>query len=404
VVEGSLVLGIDAGSASVVAVLADIAEGEPQVIGVGLVPCIGIRKGVVVDLGAAAEAMRQAEAKAREMAGRSDGARTILGISGAHLLSMVGAAAVPVHRPSQGVTPEDIRIVLDRAANVELSAGREVIHVVPRAYRLDGTEGVMDPLGLGGKHLSAEAHLITGETLLVQNYLRSAAQAGLEVADYQVAIRAAGDAVLTREEREAGVLLMDFGAGTTSVAVYDRGHLWHVAIIPVGGEHITTDVASILRTPVPTAEQLKVHQGWASVELAPDTYLELVSPSGQKVREVEEKRLAEIIESRVQEILQLAAVQVKRSGYAGLFPAGLVLTGGGSRLRGLDQVAADSLGLPVRVAAPDGPLVSEPSYATAVGLVHWGARLVRDEAAAAAESVQIGRWSRVKNWLRHLLG
>lgn len=401
---GSLLLGIDAGSVSVKAALADLAGGTPQIIGVGLVPSAGLRKGLVVDLTLAAGAIQEAAGKALEMAGATGNVPVVAGIGGTHILSLVGKSEVAVHRPAAGVAPEDIRRALDEAAAIGLPAAREVLHVVPRAYQLDGAEGVVNPLGLAGRKLAVEAHLITGEAASRQNQLEAVRGAGLEVVDLEASIRAAGDAVLTRAEREKGVLLLDIGAGTTGVAVYDQGHLWHTAVLPVGGEHITADVAALLQVPVAAAETLKLERGWAAADLAPDSTFELVSPSGQKAREVTDKQLAEIIESRVLEILQLAAVQVKRSGYPGLFPGGLVITGGTARLQGLPAVAADCLGLVARVGLPDGPLVGSPEFATAVGLVQWGARLAQEEAAAATEAAKLDKWGRVKNWLRSLLG
>ena len=397
-------LGIDAGSANVVAALADLSGGDPQIIGVGLVPSAGIRKGVVVDLKAAADSMRKAADQACDMAGKPGVTQAVVSLSGAHILSLVGTAEAPVHRPSQGVSPEDVRRALDEASAVTLATGRELIHVAPRAYRLDGADGVMSPLGLAGRRLQVEAHLITGDALPRQNHLEAVRTAGLTVADFSVAIRAAGEAVLTPAEREAGVLLLDIGAATTGVAVYDRGHLWHVAVLPVGGEHVTSDIATLLQVPVASAEQLKIERGWASVTNCPDSAFELVSPSGKQVREVTDKQLAEIIESRVEETLQLAASQVKRSGYAGLFPGGLVLTGGGSKLQGLVELAGDCLGLPARIGQPEGPLVGSPEFSTAVGLIQWGNRLVIDEAAAAAEAAKQDKWGHVKNWLRGLFG
>ncbi len=400
VLERSLVLGVDAGSARTVAVLAELAEGKPQIIGCALVPCTGVRRGVVVDLEATAGAMKQAVVQACEMAGRQGITRAVIAISGSHVRSVVGESQVVVHRPGIGVTAEDVRRALDAAAAVDLPDGREVIHVVPRSYRLDEAEGIADPVGLAGRSLTAQAHLITGEALPVQNSLRAAVRAGLQVVDYQLAIRAAGQAVLTPEEREAGVLLLDIGSGTTSVAVYDRGHLWHCSVIPVGGDHITSDLASLLHIPLSLAEQIKRERGWAAADLCPEeSRFELVNPSGSRVREVEDRQVAAIIESRVSEILQLAAETVKRSGYAGLFPAGLVLTGGGSRLQGLVGFAADSLGLVARLGTAEGPLVGEPEYAVAAGLVHWGARLAEDEAAAAAEAQSHDNWGAIRRWL-----
>ena len=402
--EGSLVLGIDAGSANTVAVLADLAGGEPQVIGVGLVPSTGVRRGMVVDLAAAAESIKAAVGQASSMAGRQGGAAAVASINGTHIQSVISYCEVPVHRPAAGVSPEDVRRALDDAAVVELPVGREVIHVIPRAYRLDHADGVANPIGLAGRRLGVEAHLVTGESLPRQNYLEAMRQVGLTVADFSVGIRAAGDVVLTRAEREAGVLLLDIGAGTTGVAVYDRGHLWHASVVPLGGEHITTDLAALLQIPVNHAESLKIERGWAAADQAPDTGFELMSPSGQKAREVSHKEVAQIIESRALEILQLAAGQVKRSGYAGLFPGGLVLTGGTARLQGLAALAGDCLGLPARVGCPEGPLVNSPEFSTAVGLVQWGARLAQDEAAVAVETAKTNLRSRTKNWLRSLFG
>lgn len=399
--EPTLVLGVDTGSARTVAVLAEVAEGRPRVIGVGRVPCQGLRRGVVVDLEATAAAIEQAVKQACDQAGCQPVSRAVISISGGHIATVGGSASVPVHRPSHGVAPEDIRRALDSAAAVELAPGRKVIHVLPRAYRLDNADGVADPLGMAGRQLEAEVNLVTGDELPVENGLRAAMRAGLQVSDYLVGVRAAGQAVLTREERDAGVLLLDIGAGTTSVAVYDRGHLWHLAIIAVGGERITSDLAALLQVPVAVAEELKLQRGWASVDLCPDTRFELVSPSGHKVRELDDRQLAAIIEPRVEEILQLAAATIKRSGYAGLIPGGLVLTGGGSQLQGLLEVAADSLGLKARIGIPEGELLGKPEYATVAGLVAWGALLAESEAAATAEE-QRRTGNRIKNWLTAL--
>ncbi|MFZ5815510.1 MAG: cell division protein FtsA [Bacillota bacterium] len=398
--ERNLVLGVDAGSAHVAVTVAEMAEGEPQVIGVALLPSAGIHRGIIVDMEAVGEAVGQAVEKACQMAGTPGLTRAVVSVSGAHILSVAGGSAVPVHRPSAGVGPEDVRRALDGAAAAELPEGREVIHIAPRAYRLDGNGPVRDPVGMAGRTLEAEVQLITGEALPIRNHLRAVREIGLDVVDYQVAVRAAGEAVLTAEEKEEGVLLLDLGSGTTGVAVYERGHLFHLAVLPVGGEHITHDLAALLRLPVGTAEQVKRERGWADPALAPDATFELVSPSGRKVREISDKKVAEIIGSRVEEILQMAAASVKRSGYAGLFPAGLVLTGGASRLSGLVEVAADSLALPARIGTARGPLVGEPELATAAGLVRWGAHLVRE--TAAQEIVGQDRFGRIRDWLKAL--
>ncbi|BAD40203.1 cell division protein FtsA [Symbiobacterium thermophilum IAM 14863] len=411
-VAENLVLGLDAGSTHVAAALAEAPEGgEPRVIGVGLVPSAGVYRGLISDLSAAARAMRKAAEAACAMAGRPQVNRAVISISGAHLRSEVGAAAVAVPRPAAGVTPELVRRVLDAAAEaVEPSAGRERVHVIPRSYQLDGSVPLRDPTGLCGRTLAAEVQVVTGDALHVQNHLRAASQAGFEVADYLVAVRAAGEAVLTPEEREEGVLLLDIGGGTTGVAVYELGHLFHLAVLPVGGDHITHDLATVLRIPVETAERLKRERGWAAPRLAGDGTVTLPTPSGLNTYEVSEKYVAEIIGSRVEEILQMAAAAVKRSGYAGLFPAGLVLTGGGSRLRGLAGYAGDCLSLKSRIGTPADSLAAEPELAAAAGLALWGVRAAPaaaeggepSEPATDAAEARPARAGRLRDWLKAL--
>jgi len=409
-VAENLVLGLDPGSSHVAAALAErTAEGDVQIIGVGLVPSAGVYRGLISDLGAAADAMRRAADAACAMADRPRVSRAVIGVSGAHLRSEVGVAEVSVPRPAAGVSPEAVRSALDAAgAAVAPETGRERVHVIPRSYRLDGSVPLRDPLGLCGRTLEAEVLVVTGDALQVQNHLRAARHASFEVADYLVTVRAAGEAVLTPEEREQGVLLLDIGGGTTGVAVYDGGHLFHLAVLPVGGDHITHDLATVLRLPVETAERVKREKGWASPLLAPEGSFEVPTPSGLNRREITVKHVAEIIGSRVEEILQMAAAAVKRSGYTGLFPAGLVLTGGGSRLQGLDAFAGDCLNLKARIGTPPGPLAAEPEMAVAVGLALWGARAVPgDEAEARDEPEEPARekparTGRIRDWLRAL--
>ncbi len=408
----NLVLGLDAGSTHVAAALAEAVEdGEPRVIGVGLVPSAGVYRGLISDLSAAAGAMRKAAEMACAMANKPQVDRAVISISGAHLRSEVGGAAVAVPRPAAGVTPELVRRVLDAAAEaVEPRAGRERVHVVPRSYQLDGSVPLRDPIGLCGRTLSAEVQVVTGDALHVQNHLRAASEAGLEVLDYLVAVRAAGEAVLTPEEREEGVLLLDVGGGTTGVAVYELGHLYHLAVLPVGGDHITHDLATVLRIPVETAERLKRERGWASPSLAGDETVTVPSPSGLNTHEVSERYVAEIIGSRVEEILQMAAAAVKRSGYAGLFPAGLVLTGGGSRLRGLAAFAGDCFNLKSRIGTPADSLAAEPELSVAAGLARWGARAAPEAVEGGQSSepdpepaaVKPARAGRFRDWLKAL--
>jgi cell division protein FtsA len=402
--ERSHVLGVDAGSAHVRAVLAEVSRDGSRLVGFGNAEARGIRRGMVTDLGAAMAAVATAATRACTQAGLAELPGAVVAVGGAHLWSIPGSSTVPVHRPSSGITPLDLRRALDGAAQVELPEGREVIHVLPRGYQVDEAEGVSDPVGLAGRTLRAEVTLVTGDGFAVQNLLRAVTTAGLTVLDYGAGARFAGELLLTSLERESGVLHLDLGASTTTVAVWEEGHLWDLFVLPVGSDHITADLATVLRIPVAQAEQLKQSHGWASASQAdPELQIDLPTPSGAVVRQVPETELAQIIGSRVEEILQLAANGVKRSGYTGLFPAGLVLSGGGSQLRGLLPFASDSLGLPARIAsAPEGAPGLE--WSTAVSLALWGAQRLTPaevETAAAAETTA-GPFAKMKRWLAGL--
>lgn len=369
------------------AALAEVGAGDPRIIGVGSSPSEGIKRGMVTDLTAAAAAISQAVAQA-DRGGRLAGeAKAVLGVSGPHVRSVVGRAEVMVEDPSTGVAPLDVERATNSAGSVELPEGRQVIHVIPLGYQLDGAEGVTDPVGLAGRILTAEAHLITVDGLPVQNYLRAAIKAGVQVADYQLGLYAAAEAVLTKEERQAGTLVLDMGAGLTGMAIYAGGRLHHVQLVPVGAEHITRDLASVLQVPVHVAERLKTERGWATVLQCPDTSLELISP-GQKTREMQDRRLAQIIEPRVQEIFHLVAEAVKNAE-CGEVPLGsVVLTGGGARLKGIAEAASNWFGMPARIGVPSGASGDGPEFSTAVGLVHWGAAAVQAGIGATEETGQ----------------
>lgn len=402
--ERSHVLGIDAGSAQVRAVLAEVSQDGSRLVGVGSAESGGIRRGVVTDLAAAMGAIASAATRACTQAGLAELPQAVIAIGGAHLRSISGSSTVPVHRPAAGISPLDLRRALDGAAQIDLPEGREVMHVLPRAYQVDGAEGVADPLGLAGRSLRADVTLVTVDRFAVQNLLRAVTASGLQLLDYGAGARFAGELILTDQERKSGVLHLDLGAGTTSVAVWEEGHLWDLFVLPVGSDHITADLATVLRIPVAQAESLKELHGWASPAQAdPESVVELPNPSGFGTRQVPQTELAQIIGSRVEELLQLAANGVKRSGYTGLFPAGLVLSGGGGELRGLLSLASDSLGLPARLATAPEELPG-PQWLTAASLAEWGAQRLAEvvpEAAAAAEPAS-GLIVKMKRWLAGL--
>lgn len=405
------VVGLDIGSAKVAAVVAEIEGREPAIIGLGVARNSGLRKGVVVDIEGTAKAILSAVEQAQRMSGvEINGA--VISTSGSHIGSLNSRGVVAVGRADREITPDDVRRVLEAARVINLTADREVLHIIPREYEVDGYDGVKDPVGMVGGRLEVEAHMITAASASLQNLMRSVTRAGLEVEDLWLAGLAAGEAVLTPEEKELGVVLCDIGGGTTDIALYDKGSPWYCSVLPMGGEHITSDLAVGLKTPLPTAEEIKVERGCASVQFAGDDAFELPNPSGRGSRSISDKLLASIIEPRVQELISFLMREIKRSGYPGMLPGGVVLTGGTARLPGLLEVAADMLDMPVRVGEPHGlagmnDIVAGPAFANAVGLVRLALRSPLREAAASRERDArphhpAGLWDRMRNWLDDL--
>lgn len=404
-----VVVGLDIGSTKVAAVVAEVGVGaEPAIIGLGLVRGSGLRRGVVVDIEATARAVVQAVEQAQRMSG-VEIAAAVVSCSGSHVSSLNNRGVVAVSRPDREITPDDVRRVLEAARVINLTPDREVLHVIPREYEVDGYDGVKDPVGMVGGRLEVEAHMVTAASASLQNLLRAVTRAGISVEDVWLAALAAGEAVLTPTEKELGVVLADIGGGTTDLCIYDRGGPWYCSVLPIGGEHITSDIAVGLRVPLPLAEQVKMERGVASVKAAGDGTFELPHHTGRGTRTVADKLLASIIEPRVQEIFQLIGREIRRSGYPGMLPGGLVLCGGTAALPGIDELAMEILDMPVRVGRPGGlagmsDIVSGPDCATAVGLVHLAARLPAREAAPAREPEAGGRglWHRLRQWLEGL--
>lgn len=402
------VVGLDIGSTKVAAVVAEVSQApEPVIIGLGIAPNSGLRKGVVVDIEGTSRAILQAVEQAERMSGvEITGA--VISASGSHIGSLNSRGVVAVSRPDHEITADDVRRVLEAARVINLTPDREVLHIVPREYEVDGYDGVKDPVGMVGGRLEVEAHMVTAASASLQNLMRAVARSGLEVEDLWLSGLAAGEAVLTPAEKELGVVLLDIGGGTTDITLYDKGSPWYCAVLPVGGEHITSDIAVGLRVPLPVAEQVKVEQGCATVPQAADREFELPNPSGRGTRRVTQRDVAAIIEARVQELVALVSREIKRSGYPGMLPGGVVLTGGTAQLPGLVEWMAQVLDLPVRVGQPSGlagmnDIVAGPAFATAVGLVRLAARSpVREAAPAQEREPSPGLLERLRNWWQAL--
>jgi len=375
-----VVAGLDVGTTKSCCVIAEWSPlGELDVVGVGISPCRGLRKGVVVNIDSTVESIKQAVRDAEEMASAEIGA-VVTGIAGGHIRGVNSRGAVAVSGKHREVSQHDVDRALDAARAIELPQDREVIHVLPQTYVVDDQDGVREPLGMAGGRLEVEVHLVTGATTSVRNVVRAVNRAGLSVQDIMLEPLASGEALLSEEEKELGVLLLDLGGGTTDVALFRDGAVWYTGVLPLGGDHISNDIAVGLRTPTSDAEELKKRHGCALTSLVKDDEsVEVASVGGRKTRQLSRHILSEIIQPRVEEIFTLVARDLARAGLEDVAAAGVVLTGGTSIMWGVPELAEQVFDVPVRRGAPSrlGSLteaVQSPVYATAVGLALSGAR------------------------------
>jgi cell division protein FtsA len=402
--RGPLV-GLDIGTTKVCVIVAEQDEdGEVHIAGMGTSPSTGVRKGVVVDLDATTRAIEEAVDKAERMAGVKL-AGAAVGVSGEHIASQNSRGVVAVARADHEIAEHDVARVVEAARMTAIPASdREIVHLLPRDFVVDGQDGVKNPVGMYGTRLEVETHIVTGAATLLANLLKCVHRAGLEAEQLVLEPLASGEAVLTPAERELGVALVDIGGGTSSLGIFVGGGLCHAAVIPVGGNHITNDVAVGLRTPIAEAEKLKIRHGCATAAMAAEGELVEIFHIGTREPRILPRRvLGEIIEPRLSEICGMVKVQLKRSGYAQLIPAGIVATGGTALLRGLSDVAAERLGLPARIGVPEvsgtmADVVGSPMYATGVGLVlhaaHQHARAARSLDGTGTVFGRVRRWVR----------
>jgi cell division protein FtsA len=370
------IAALDIGTTKTCALIGEMTDaGTWRILGAGVAPSRGLRKGVITDVKEAAQAIAAAVEQAERVSGIAiEGA--YVGIAGAHIQS-TNSRGVAAIRSGRGVAQDDIDRAMEAAEAIAVPQNREIIHAIPRGYTLDGQDGIKDPLGMVGFRLEVEAHIVTGAMASIQNLYKAVEGAGLKVIDLVLEPLAAGDAVLTDAEKEMGVVLTDVGGGTTDIAIFIDGSVWHTVVLPTGGIHITNDLAVGLRTPFNAAEEVKVKYGHADPNQVPDTELIDVAAFGEQGRRTVARRVvAEIISARVEEICQLVATEVKRLGYDNLLPAGVVLCGGVAELTGINGFAREVLQMPVRIGAPrdiEGftDRVSSPGFATSVGLLQW---------------------------------
>jgi cell division protein FtsA len=385
-----IIVGLDLGSTKVSAVVGEVDADGITILGVGNVPCRGLRKGVVSNIEWTVRSIREAVDAAQTMAGVE--IQTVYaGVAGGHIRSHVsdGVAAIS----GREVTSADLERVLEGARAIPVDADRMILHALPREYLVDNQDGVRDPIGMSGVRLQVRVNLITAASSCVQNVMRCVQRCGLEVADVVLEPLASADAVLSDDEKEIGVAVIDMGGGTTDVLVYADGGIAHTSVIPAGGNNITRDVSAGLRTPGGEAERLKRNFGCALGRMiADDEEVEVPGVGGHAPRKVARRVLSDIIEPRVEEIFSEARRRIEEAGLIEQISAGVVLTGGAVLMEGMVECAEEVLGMPVRLGFPIGvkgivQLVQGPQYATGVGLVRYGAAKLA-EARARAEAVE----------------
>lgn len=409
------IVGIDVGTTKVCTIVAQTQDnGRMNILGVGLTPSKGLDKGMVVNIDDAVNAITTSVEKAERSSGYRIGT-AFVGVAGRHIASLNSRGVVAVARSDHEITRSDVARAVEAAQAVAIPTQREVIHVIPRAYVVDGHEGIRDPIGMAGYRLEVETHIVTGEVMAIQNLIRSVQRAGIEIDDLVLQPLASGEAVLSTEDKDRGVVLVDIGGGTTDIAVFVQGGIWHTSVLPVGGNHFTNDIVLVQQTPHNTAEYLKLKYGSAIAEPPDNETTDIIEAEGfapGERKQISRYLLNQIIQARTEEVVELIYNEIRRSGYEGLLPAGVVLTGGAAQLPHFDELMRDMLGIPVRIGAPTdltglSDAIDSPPYATAVGLVRWGARhglaMLNAPSVGPERNGSGSSYERFKNWLREFL-
>jgi cell division protein FtsA len=372
-----LVVGLDIGTTKICTVVGEVAEGQVDIIGLGTHPSKGLRKGVVINIESTVQSIKKAVEEAELMAGGHI-TSVFAGIAGGHIKGINSHGVIAVK--NREITASDVKRVIDAASAVAIPMDREVIHIIPQEFIVDDQDGIKDPVGMSGVRLEGRVHIVTGAITSAQNIIKCANRAGLDVEDIVLEQLGSSDAVLTPEEKELGVAIVDIGGGTTDLVIFANGSIKHTAVVSLAGSHITSDISMGLRTPLEEAEKIKLRYGCCLASMVrKDETIEVPSVGGRKPRVLSKQTLAEIIEPRVEEILTLVQNEVAKTGFGNLIASGVILTGGSAILEGMPELAEQIFNLPVRRGTPVGigglvDLVNSPMYATGVGLVLYGSR------------------------------
>src|SRR6056297_1092195 len=379
--DKNLIVGLDIGTSKVVAIVGELSEaGDIEVIGIGSHPSRGLKKGVVVNIESTVHSIQRAIEEAELMAG-CDIHSVYTGIAGSHVRSLNSHGIVAIR--DKEVSPSDVERVIDAARAVAIPADQKILHILPQEFIIDSQEGIREPVGMSGVRLEAKVHMVTGAESAAQNIVKCVQRCGLEVDDIVLEQLASSYSVLTEDERELGACIVDIGGGTTDIAVFLGGAIQHTAVIPIAGDQVTNDIAVSMRTPTQYAEDIKIKYACALSQLAnPDETIEVPSVGDRPPRRLARQTLAEVVEPRYEELFTLVRDELRRSGYEDLVAAGVVLTGGTSRMEGVVELAEEIFHMPVRIACPQNvrglaDVVRNPIYSTGVGLLHYALQETR---------------------------
>ena len=403
--EKSLIIGLDIGTSKVVAIVAELmADGNMNVIGLGQHVSRGLKKGVVINIDSTVNAIQRAIEEAELMADCTI-KNVFTGIAGSHVQSINARGMVKIKDAE--VTQADVSRVIETAQAIALPSDQQILHILTQEYIIDGQEDVREPLGMSGMKLEVKVHIVTGAVAAAQNIVKSIKRCGLEVSDLILQPLASSEAVLTEDEKELGVCLVDIGGGTTDIAVFKQGAIRHTAVIPIAGDQITNDVAVALRTPTQSAEDIKIKYGCALRQLAdPREVVEVQGTDGRESRQLSVQTLAEVIEPRVVELYEFVLAELRRSGLEEMIASGIVITGGSAMMKGMVELGEEIFHMPVRLGLPRyvgglSEVVSSPRYATGVGLLLIGKRQVAQQIQVSLDANSFGRlFERMKNWFQ----
>ncbi|NDU88638.1 MAG: cell division protein FtsA [Ferrovum sp.] len=402
----SLIVALDVGTSKIVAVVAEINPEETayEIIGFGQVPSKGLRRGVVVDIELAVQSIQRVLEEAELMANVKI-REVITGIAGSHVRSKNSHGMVAIQ--NKEVTPGDVERVLETARAVNIPNDEQVLHVLTQEFVIDGQEDVREPVGMSGLRMEVRVHIITGSVSATQNIMRCIRRCGLEVSELILQPLASARSVVTSDEKDLGVCLVDIGGGTTDIAVFVKGAIRHTAVIPLGGDQITSDIAMALRTPLAAAEEIKIQQGCALRQLVEGDQKVAVPGVGERgMRQMARQTLVEVIEPRVEEMFSLVLTELRTSRQLDLIPSGVVLTGGSSALEGMLELGEEIFHVPVRLGVPfyRGPLadvVRKPQFATVMGLLAFGFEEHQKARGGRSSLLTLGySWERIKHWFK----